>query len=393
MVTRQLERNSFNPANLVDENGISLVFTLASIAAGNVAGGGDGGGDCSALSEKNGLSQEPTLRIGFNRLSILRGGIHATRSQCVLGLHDYREPVCYSDAKVLGNPGGAAIDSVGGGAVDEMSCNAGIPSDPPDGYIKDPALNLHITETAGDSNSGYRWRNGALTLQLLDVDIDPDVDLQNPFTLPRTSRRVRFGGTYAQAFTISGGGGNATVVPDTDGNNHGLLYESTVYWHYGDLADNLRRGDPSSIPCYGASSYGGALTQELGGLTLGEYNDLLDGITSDLIDAYAQALQDLKDALEGNGDVDQALLKLAMLLENEALKAYHDYRRYAPGHIPEQHLINLDKGQVDDDVDAPDNDSTVDGAPVDIETREDTDTTGIGPNFAIGRRTWIDLRQ
>ena len=81
-----------------------------------------------------------------------------------------------------------------------------------------------------------------------------------------------------------------------------------------------------------------------------------------------------------------------MLLENEALKDYHDYRRYAPGHIPEQHLINLDKGQVDAGDDSS-NDSTVDGAPVDIETREDLDTVGIGPNFAVGRRTWIDLRQ
>ena len=392
MVTTQLESRNFDPATLVDDDGISLVFTLASIAAGNVADGTSGGGDCASLSEKNGLSKEPTLRIGFNRLSILRGGIHGTRSQCVLGLHDYREPVCYGDDKVLGNPGGATIDSVGGGSVTALTCNSSIQTNPPDGYIKDPALNLHITEIPSNAGNGYRHRNGALTLQMLDVAIDPDVDLQDPGTLPRVNRRGRFGGTYAQTFTISGGGGNATVVPDTDGNNHGLLYESTVYWHYSDLADNLRRGEPSSIPCYGDPNYGGALTQELGGLTLGEYNALLDGISADLIEAYAQALQDLEDALDGNGNVDQALLELALLLENEALKAYHDYRRYAPGHIPEQKLINLDKGQVDDSDDS-ENDSTVDGAPVDIETREDIDTTGIGPNFQLGRRTWIDLRQ
>jgi len=395
MVTGQLEKNGFDPANLVDEDGTSLVFTLESIAAGNVADGSSGGGDCSALSENNGLSQNPTLRIGFTRASILKGGLHGTRSQCVLGLHDYREPVCYTDAKVLSNSGGAEIDHLGEGIdydgdgfVDnKLTCSADIPANPPDGYIKDPALNLHITKIPSNSGKGYRWRNGALTLQLLDVDIDPAVDLQDPRTLPFL--KGRFGGTYAQAFTLQG----ASVVPDTDDDNHGLLYESTVYWHYSDLADELRRGEPSSVPCWGDPNYGGALTQELGGLTFGEYSKLLQPLSADLIKAYAQALQDLQDALDGNGDVDQAVLELALLLENEALKAYHDYRRYAPGHVPEHQLINLDKGQVDDDVDAPDNDSTVDGAPVDIETREDLDTVGIGPNFNVGRRTWIDLRQ
>jgi hypothetical protein len=397
MVTEQLEKKSgFNPANLVDDNNISLVFTLESIAAGNVADGSSDGGNCALLNEDNGLSKKETLRIGFNSLSILKGGIHGTRSQCVLGLHDYREPVCYADSKVLGNPGGAAIDTTG--TVKAMTCSSGIPANPPDGYIKDPALNLHITKMPSNAGSGYRWRNGALTMQLLDVTIDPQVDLQDPRTLPRVNKTGRFGGTYAQAFTIAqelNAEGELVdiIVPDPVADNHGMLYESTVYWHYSDLADNLRRAPPSSIPCWGDTSYGAALTQELGGLTFGEYEDLLAGLNPDLIDRYAQALQDLQDALNGNGDVDQALLELALLLENEALKAYHDYRRYAPGHVPEHHLINLDKGQVDDDADDPENDSTDDGAPADIETREDTDTIGIGPNFSVGRRTWIDLRQ
>ena len=41
-----------------------------------------------------GLSLTPTLRIGFGRRSLLEEGIHGTRAQCVLGLHDYRENRC-----------------------------------------------------------------------------------------------------------------------------------------------------------------------------------------------------------------------------------------------------------------------------------------------------------
>ena len=42
-------------------------------------------------------------------------------------------------------------------------------STPPAQYIRNPAWNLHITE---DGNNTYRWRNGALTVQLLSVNDD-----------------------------------------------------------------------------------------------------------------------------------------------------------------------------------------------------------------------------
>ena len=84
-----------------------------------------------------------------------------------------------------------------------------------------------------------------------------------------------------------------------------MLYESTIFWHYSDLADNLRRGAPSSIPCYGDSSYNSALKQELGGLTLGEYQDLVDDAgTRSTSKNMPNALEALQLALD-SGDEDK----------------------------------------------------------------------------------------
>ena len=184
-------------------------------------------------------------------------------------------------------------------------------------------------------------------------------------------------------------------------NESGMLYEATMYWHYSALADQLRRADPASIPCYGDPNYGAALKQELGGLTLGEYNNLIADLgdpndPNSPIAQYAEALQALQDAkLSGDEDaINQALLDLGNLLdqyEDQGLKTYDQFRDYAPGHIPEQHLLDIDKGQLSDNDGS--NSSTEDGTPEDVETLEDLDTETIGPNFELGRRTWIDLRQ
>ena len=426
--------DTIHPAKLDN----SLVFTLDSIANGqyiDAAGTPQwDGGDCAALNEDLGLSTEPTLRIAFTQRDILDGGIHGTRPQCVLGLHDYRDKVCYSDAAVLGNAK-ADIDAGVDPTFSFSSCQDarfdGAPNgEPPAGYIRDPARNLHITESLEGDNNKWRWRNGALTLQLLKVNkstMARAFNLQEDTWLPQRSRgqRIfRFGGTYAQAFDTvakeidpttlleTGKIYPLTTAPDIgEGawNESGLLYESSLYWHYSDLAENLRRAEPSSLPCYGDSSYNSALTQELGGLTLGEYNALIGGLGDEdepgsLIAQYASALEALAAAL-ASGDQDainQALLDLGELLEGStALQDYAQYRDYAPGHIPEQHLLDLDKGQLDDS-DDDGNTSTEDGTPADVE-----DLTGFGMgggggsgqgggtagnDVLEGLRIWIDPR-
>jgi hypothetical protein len=106
------------------------------------------------------------------------------------------------------------------------------------------------------------------------------------------------------------------------------------------------------------------------------------------------ALETLNDAL-ASGDqeaINRALLELGELLEaNPDLQEYAKYRDYAPGHVPEQHLLDIDRLPTDDGSDD-------DGTPAEVVDLTDEDGAAftqdtLGPNFVVGRRTWIDLRQ
>jgi hypothetical protein len=412
MLTEQLEAN-VSPDNLVDyatyadktsnhprnSTAGNLVFSLSEIA-------GERGGTCSDFSPA-------TVRVKFTSRSILDGGVVGTRAQCVVGLHDYRDKVCYSDSQVLANAPDSPFPVGYDNSFSYTSCNdarfasqTARSSDPtlapPSGYIRDPKFNLHITQSLEGAAGRYRWRNGALTLQFIDVSsftagyyctaakYNTSCPLQDPNTLPQATsgKKKRFGGTFAKAFRIDKVGGQDVITSiDTSGN--GLLYESTIFWHYSDLADNLRRADPASIPCYGDSNYNSALQQELGGLTLGEYNSLIDplGDPSDpnsLYSKYVTALETLQLALDsGNqGEINQALLELGQLLaDNPALQEYARYRDYAPGHVPEQHLLPIDKGL-----------ASGGGTPAtDVGSGLPQGSESLGPNLKAGRRSWIDL--
>ena len=444
MLTEQLEDN-VKPADLIDyetyddklngtaRNGPgSLVFTLDGIAK-------ESGGVCDK-------DNPPTVRVKFNYRSILDNGVMGTRPQCVLGLHDYHDKVCYTDEQVLSHAPPTSDDF-------PASYNPLDPTDatepydsfsystcqdsrfaseadrisqptlaPPVGYVRNPDRNLHITESTEGAGGKYRWRNGALTVQFIDASKFTVVSnctasiyndycpLQDPNTLTKSTKgkKVRFGGTYARAFEIKSVSGKDVMTPyaadDSSLTGNGLLYESTIFWHYGELAEELRRAPPSSIPCYGDTSYNGALVQEVGGLTLGEYDCLIkggpqctntdgtdntDGIGSptdsnSLYSQYVKALEDLQLA-KNSGDeglINQAVLALGKLLENNpALATYDRYRKYAPGHVPESKLYPIDKGSAGDG-----------GEPApDVKLKEKLDKQSLGPNLTAGRRSWIDL--
>ena len=165
-----------------------------------------------------GLSSSPTLRVGFGRRTILDEGVVGTRAQCVLGLHAPTDPVDYTDAEVLCWAG------VHSGETPASVCTDRGLTDPevadPD-YIRDPALNLHITEVRSEEGNGYRWRNGALTVQLLAVNSDntvafelqPPDDGSNLKYLPVKSNH-RFGGTYAKAFSAAKVQGKTVITAD-----------------------------------------------------------------------------------------------------------------------------------------------------------------------------------
>jgi hypothetical protein len=389
MMTDQLEglvETAKAPVDLEDRvHGITgagtgtLVFSLDEIESGAA--------DSATCPDD---SPNPTIRVHFTTRDILDGAIHGTRSQCVLGLHDYHDPVDYWDDEVL-----CWAPKYNDGET--VSCD-GI-TDPGAAYIEDPADNLHITEVQVNAHSGFRWRNGALTIQLLRVNEftnAAEYTLQDPGFLPTDNKSVRYGGTYAQAFTgVNVVGGDRYPDPLAKGpNESGLLYESSMYWHFGDLADDIQRGPPASIPCYGDPDWGSAFTQETRGLTLGQYQDLYKDIAPEVLAAYDKAILALEAALNGDDEaaIQAALLILADLLQDPDLAYYHKYRDYAPGNIPEQHLRDIDKDRVPPPGGGDSSSSSDDGIPVEVVDLEDLDTETVGPNFDAGRRTWIDLR-
>jgi hypothetical protein len=423
MVTRQLLSNGFIATNLVDDegDGASLVFTLAGIMSADPTTC-PGGSAAGALTEEfafiHGLSTTPTLRIGFGQRSILDEGVHATRSQCVLGLHDYRDAVCYTDETVLSAAESQLSVPVGTGDGEydpNWSQPSGCPTgDIPLGYVRDPSKNLHITKAPSSEGSGYRWRNGALTVQLINAAINPATDLQSEFM-------IRGAGTHAKAYTVTGTGNNATVtateLQEGSSDESGLLYEITMYWHYSDLVDKIRNSDPDGntqpkdAGCYGGGAYSGKTTIDVGGLTYGEYAALIKPLVEECnnfdpdsaenialgktvcdLERYAQLLEIIGN-IESEDDLNTALLELAELLaQNAELAAYVEMRDYVGDKIPEQHKLGIDQQQNDD----PDDNTDVsggDGTPNDIRTFEDETPELAGPNSVFGRRNWIDLRQ
>jgi hypothetical protein len=391
MITAQLEAGT-SPASLRDtaHGNATLLFTADDII-------NDGSYTCPDDSP------DPTLRVMFSTTDILQAGVHGTRSQCVLGLHDYRDPVDYWDSEVLCY----APNHLYGETVDCDDLTNPIGEDlrePSSGYIEDPADNLHITEVPNTGGAtGYRWRNGALTVQLLKVNNSTNAveyTLEDPDYLPTKSNK-RFGGTYAKAFTFVDDGTDEVFTLQEGVDESGLIHETTMYWHLGDLSDGIQRGSPASVPCYGDPSWSSVWTQETRGLTLGQYKALYEDIDASVLADYDAAVIELEAALAGGDETatNQALLELAKLLDaNPDLAIYHRYRDYAPGNIPEQHLRKIDQDNIPDPDDPDDNPSGDDGTPADV----DDLTTGtgtnlnrdiLGPNFAIGRRTWIDLRQ
>jgi hypothetical protein len=399
MITSQLEATGATPAGLHDTiHGLgdnSLLFTLDDIANGT-------------QDKANGIacpkdSPNPTLRISFEQRSILDLGIVGARSQCVLGLHKPTDKVCYTDAAVL-----SAAESIVPKIEDktyttgaDSSCGSvadpGVVPDPPvnnQTYLQDPAQNWHITWNPNlpqhPTLTGFRWRNGALVLQLLDASkftLQPKVDL----LVDKNGNRK--GGTFAKAFDAAydqnGKPTGEIINRDSTGggNQSGLLYEADIYWHYGRLADDIRNadvnlgtGNPASTPCYGDSNYYSRLQIEASGANPGEVNRIINkSISESQLIAYFQALQKVQNCSDStSGSCNQALLELAQMLADNPNIALLD------SILPYVNLddLNLPPGVNDGGDSTPNRDVEA----LDI-------TEGVKPQYIKNqRRSWIDLR-
>ncbi len=324
---------SVNAATFKDDNGNSLVFTLDDIKA-------NGG----------------TIRVSFSNKAIIEGGLHATSYDCVRSM---RNP--YTNASVS-ESGNYHLTPV------------------PSGASKDP-----------NADKGFRWRNGALVVHIMDAS---NFTLEPTTYLPQTTTGTLVGGVYPQLFssaTSSSSKGLTGIVPAEGPNESGMLYEHVTFWHYGDLY-TYRTG--KNEPCYGASNYNSTKTIETGGLTLGEYQKFLNGMTNDSanIKAYADAVIAVNKCLADSACTEAELNSLVKTLYaainvNSTMKNYVKYRGYAPGHIPDQHLLNIDKAGNSSGT------STGSGGVVATKPGDYTfkDIKALGPNYQPGRRTWTDI--
>jgi outer membrane protein assembly factor BamB len=329
MITRQLVAEGKAPGQLVDtyHGSRPLVFTLNDI-------------------ENDTGCANPTLRITITDRVGRDGVLHGTLPGCVNNTHDY-----------LGN----------------------LKSDQNDLYKVDP----HVTPNR--EGHGYRWRNGALTLQLLAVGAGDTAEytLQETDLLPRgqnAGSSLGFGGVYAQGFEFTGQGANLRVSPSHGPNDSGLLYESSIFWHWGDMWDLQQSG--FAPVCYGQANYGAVLRNETAGINFGQYRDLIDFEgAQELIAEYGALLERLYQAINvlDEAAIAEVLQELHALLDaNPDLAEYHRYRGYAPGLVPEHHLLDIDR-------------VSEDGTPADVDDVAEDLRPAQGPNFRPGRRSWMDI--
>jgi hypothetical protein len=276
------------------------------------------------------------------------------------------------------------------------------------------ANNPHVT--VNQEGRGFRWRNGALTVQLLAVNNDntPAFTLQDTAHLPDylggiEGQDLGFGGAYAKAFTVGGGGGgggrgrggggggDGTLVPVNNYSalpppagavTNGMLYELSMFWHWGDMTRFQQQGvgSPVTAFCYGASgNKGPSLMYETEWFTPGAYQQLTSGFTEALQQEYLNLLAQLQS--NNPAIVEAALLALAeMFTANPNIADYHRLRHYVPNskQLQEHHLIAIDRGGLSIDL-------AVDGTPGEVVDIERDLLPSLGPNYQPGRRSWMDL--
>lgn len=342
MITKKiLDKNNADvssDATFVDNEGASLVFTLRSILA---AGGGTG-----------------TLRIDFDNRAIIEGRLLATLPGCHWGQNDpYDNYIGYF-------------------------LEFGAFSFPAKTNPLQANRDAHITNAQENDVTGYRWRNGALTMQLVDATnykLQPITDTahaKNDATNP-------VGGTHVFNYTqtrFRDNGDNITANQQVNSGSikeSGLLFEGAIFNHWGKLYKRRTGQDPV---CYGHNRYNVSVAIEQAGLTNGEYQALITPFNGN---ATLQAA--FKAALEAYEASPTSANKaaLATIIADNGLEEYMKLRTYIRSKIPAQHLLEWDKGIAGEG-------SAGTSTPAEVQEGSKNNSQ-TGQNFRTGRRTWIDL--
>jgi hypothetical protein len=280
-----------------------------------------------------------------------------------------------------------------------------------DGTAKTPGTNPHITDQTGTlgglSVSGYRWRNGALTMQLLRVNGGAkDYILQEdglPQGDPKKSSELGWGGIYAKGFELNDVFGNGGKVVGQEmvvleGLDNGMLFESSLFWNYGDMKEFQQEGQ--DLVCYGDNQWASFRRTEWDGLNSSQYDSLVEELRGD-DNALKQEYIDALALLQNEATVEEGLRELARIFgtpvgdwargrdpeyESLLLGYYDRMRSYAK-------RDNLKLLDIDQDLFElpPPPQVTEDLTPATVEDVEVDLLPAAGPNFAPGRRSWIDI--
>ena len=206
---------------------------------------------------------------------------------------------------------------------------------------------LHPTQTecvsgdAGDRPATSRWRNGALTMQLvkksyfLANSLNPAiamVDIQAPTDLPpyittKEGDRVYTSIDYDDNLYETVGGLLAK-------NNQEHIWESTVFWHFGDLADLAGLGRP----CYGEAGWEAAVAFELSNDPISATLEALDyDLTSDTLAAAVEALR-LQgcDVTGASCNGEWSMLKSILDISKDYVRRKVENAITGPAPIPDQ---------------------------------------------------------
>ncbi|MCP4320848.1 MAG: hypothetical protein GY787_03125 [Alteromonadales bacterium] len=233
-----------------------------------------------------------------------------------------------------------------------------------------------------------RWRNGALITQLIDptvvkklsqLTIQNPTDLKTKITVNGNEsilKEILSGDTVPTIYggiVASGSTGGAAPA-------NGLLYESTLFWHYGEIA----KINGVNKVCYGDSSWESSVASEQAGITDEQFASILAGSRFDTLDeaiekynlaiATCEAAENVKDC-QGKSKIDGDKVK--------------DIIKDATIIIDLSIIVNLEDKLQQGTM----GDTGVSGEPATVEGEVKSSGVSDGPEFTTGRRTWVDLTE
>jgi hypothetical protein len=247
---------------------------------------------------------------------------------------------------------------------------------------------LHPTQTGcvnkTSSLTNGRWRNGSLIFQLIKAShfaglggssaLDR-VTVQNPTDL-KTVVTLSDGTQVNLTEDLNTNSVIDTSSPNYEAygglyanNNSEFLYESTLFWHFGDVSKMVL----GVKPCYGDTDWEAAFVLETQGVSKEVFDDILNDAGYADFDALIDALALLEDckAIKGKKGCKKEYKKLLEL--------------YTLGQLVE----NSSGGGSGSGSGS--GGGGITGTPLVIEGGVSEGGKTSGPNFESGRRTWIDI--